>query len=940
MASKDGQSQRIDVDKETPVFTQRYHLSGTSNRDNDVVESERASKDGQSQRIDVDKETSVFTQRYHLSGTSNRDNDVVESEWDAFGSSSEEESDGIANNEPKEAEFLSGILFRVVLQSMGGVRMDSQIGASSIVDVDVRPRVLVVHSNSESSTSTILAAKLLRGRFEQAGLAHQDPADEVDCRDYDCLVDTSALRAHENLPESYKYLREGGLLVAFLEETISVSSEQVSISAAAAKVLPSREWAVERARLGDANISEGERIKGGAAANVAAILMVRRRGVLVNEQCAVWKPSSRRALAEEQALCDAVTITRCTASVEAGTLSEADVADAVAALRTHGVVVIPRLFDPESTRRWGRIAIADLRHAVRRLREKALRGIPSASSSACGLSATSTLEGESEAVEEASARELLSGDFAVESLVGRNYHELAMREALRVDLRRGPRMLAHDTKVRSSKFKHRDANPDHKGLEAIFQQLMNPPPENSEQAAARQGNFGRWNFDGGGPSYGNVDESDETGHDQDGESQEKNTGVPLVSKTKGTSHSRVGVYWNPPPLNIGAVGAVVSLPGCADQAIHADIYHLFDGAHGLHLPPHYVNCFMPALDVPTTHEVRKRRLKRRLLRERAVETPRIDHNKDEIEKNLCAEDIEEAQLNREEEAQLERARLVGQTAFIVGSHRMAECARLMSGGGKRKGRGLDARNWTVKNGLVGGARGATDVGAGEGDALERARRLVRPLVEAGDCVIFDCRVLHFGCANRAHDSAVTPKPNVHMPAISAHKFWRPLLYANVTQNWFEDKKNWETEALFTSKDHTEADEEKLLKSSTRTSARVIEAKDLDDAYARCHKEGAICVMYSEGCPHSEELMNALEGSVFLRSFPEGHSICLLLNVAKIGDQDENSPFGSLVSKMPVQGVPFIFTLMDQQIYYRQGAFDVQAITFDEWLVSAEAALFF
>ena len=99
-------------------------------------------------------------------------------------------------------------------------------------------------------------------------------------------------------------------------------------------------------------------------------------------------------------------------------------------------------------------------------------------------------------------------------------------------------------------------------------------------------------------------------------------------------------------------------------------------------------------------------------------------------------------------------------------------------------------------------------------------------------------------------------------------------------------------------------------------------------------------MYSEGCPHSEELMNALEGSVFLRSFPEGHSICLLLNVAKIGDQDENSPFGSLVSKMPVQGVPFIFTLMDQQIYYRQGAFDVQAITFDEWLVSAEAALFF
>ena len=32
-------------------------------------------------------------------------------------------------------------------------------------------------------------------------------------------------------------------------------------------------------------------------------------------------------------------------------------------------------------------------------------------------------------------------------------------------------------------------------------------------------------------------------------------------------------------------------------------------------------------------------------------------------------------------------------------------------------------------------------------------------------------------------------------------WWRPLLYANVTQRWFEDKKNWETTRLFTDADH-------------------------------------------------------------------------------------------------------------------------------------------
>lgn len=51
--------------------------------------------------------------------------------------------------------------------------------------------------------------------------------------------------------------------------------------------------------------------------------------------------------------------------------------------------------------------------------------------------------------------------------------------------------------------------------------------------------------------------------------------------------------------------------------------------------------------------------------------------------------------------------------------------------------------------------------------------LVRPRLELGDVLLFDCRILHFGLANTSS--------NVE----------RPLLYTNVTQHWFHDPKNWD-----------------------------------------------------------------------------------------------------------------------------------------------------
>ena len=52
------------------------------------------------------------------------------------------------------------------------------------------------------------------------------------------------------------------------------------------------------------------------------------------------------------------------------------------------------------------------------------------------------------------------------------------------------------------------------------------------------------------------------------------------------------------------------------------------------------------------------------------------------------------------------------------------------------------------------------------------RHLVRPSLQLGDVVLFDCRILHFGLANNSQDIE------------------RPLLYTNMTHAWFLDPKNW------------------------------------------------------------------------------------------------------------------------------------------------------
>ena len=60
----------------------------------------------------------------------------------------------------------------------------------------------------------------------------------------------------------------------------------------------------------------------------------------------------------------------------------------------------------------------------------------------------------------------------------------------------------------------------------------------------------------------------------------------------------------------------------------------------------------------------------------------------------------------------------------------------------------------------------------QGIASPLADKVVRPALQVGDVLLFDCRILHFGLANGTEEE-------------------RAILYTNVTLPWFHDPKNWD-----------------------------------------------------------------------------------------------------------------------------------------------------
>ena len=386
-----------------------------------------------------------------------------------------------------------------------------------------------------------------------------------------------------------------------------------------------------------------------ASSNISC-LCFRRRAVGCNTSGAIYWGATTACpqLDSERALLEELSVTLTVQERRLGILSDSSLSRASQALSKHGLCIFCGIVDPKVVLEWGTAARADMAQIVTKLRE---RGI-----------------------------DLLRPGQAGQPRI-ENFHEMSMREALRCDIRNGHAMTelarrADDVSVAGSVPAASSASSaaavagaaqwtpaslslrGHPAVREVLQELMNPigDPENAK------GNWGRWNFEGAGPEGG------------------------------------------PPELAIGQVGAVMSLPGCADQTIHADTAHLYTHAQ---LPGHYFNLFFPAV--------------------------------------------------RPEDGTA--AFSVGQTAFVAGSHELAVSAKVMTQAGGQE---------------------------------ELNRRLVRPHLQAGDALLFDCRALHFGLANQTADAT-----SEEAGADGEAGVMRPLLYINHHQQWFVDPKNWnDHERLF------------------------------------------------------------------------------------------------------------------------------------------------
>uniref|UniRef100_A0A7S1GPF1 Phytanoyl-CoA dioxygenase n=1 Tax=Cyclophora tenuis TaxID=216820 RepID=A0A7S1GPF1_CYCTE len=157
------------------------------------------------------------------------------------------------------------------------------------------------------------------------------------------------------------------------------------------------------------------------------------------------------------------------------------------------------------------------------------------------------------------------------------------------------------------------------------------------------------------------------------------------------------------------MGGLISLPGAADQAIHADTPHLFETIDCL--PAHYINAFAPGWTTDPTA---------------AAAAAAVGTDKDGCFTG-CTD--------------------IGGTAFVHGSHRLSFTADVVSHD--------EGRSGSI---------------ASQPNVLEN---LVRPSLQLGDVLLFDCRILHFGLANNSKTVE------------------RALLYTNMTQAWFHDPKNWD-----------------------------------------------------------------------------------------------------------------------------------------------------
>lgn len=447
-----------------------------------------------------------------------------------------------------------------------------------------------------------------------------------------------------------------------------------------------------------------------------------------------WKVRPE-ALARERENINQISVFLSTAEKQTGVLTLANHAQAVRAMNDYGLCIIKNIFDPDTLVRYGDDAVLDFQDAITVLQKK--KGIDLTANKPSTHVVTTAVSTSDQEKPKPKPKP------KVKNALINNFYELSMREQHRCDLRYGPRMKALSAafrKLAADNASNTAAEPEsacrniynHTGITAVLDEVMFPKPGPDHNCSI--GNWGRWNFEQSGAS---------------------------------AKHS-------PPPLERSEVGAVMTLPGCQDQTIHADTPHLYEH---LQLPGHYINLFMPA-------------------------------------------------ARREVLADLR----LGQTAFVCKSHIMMNSAKMMLAAMlDTEGRGIGEEC----GGSAGAAAVSTDCGGGigsgrisEADAtageIWLEDELIRPHLQLGDCLLFDCRILHLGLGNytslpTAPALATATAPTAAPTTVSSSSdsasttidtnnttaddddhtgdddnagHIRPMLYVNHHYNWFHDRKNW------------------------------------------------------------------------------------------------------------------------------------------------------
>lgn len=186
-----------------------------------------------------------------------------------------------------------------------------------------------------------------------------------------------------------------------------------------------------------------------------------RHAVPRNPRSAIYWANDAASIAKETQWLNAITLPLSIEEQEQGVFSEATEKAAMQNLTQHGVCIFRGLFDREEVLHWGAAAKADMCMVLNRLRGR-------------GIDLLEPREGQ-----------------WIE-----NFHEMGMREALRCDLRNGKHMKAAARKCMHGKAPNCSLR-NHPGITGLMLKVMNP--DGGEDA---KGNWGRWNFEGGGPQSG------------------------------------------------------------------------------------------------------------------------------------------------------------------------------------------------------------------------------------------------------------------------------------------------------------------------------------------------------------------------------------------------------------------------------------------------------